>query len=90
MLELPGSVTMADLNDESKMSSVHKAALVTWKTLHKLSEVIEPWLDGTPFKIPLSIFNMISTAAEVCVGRFLHCSYIETLIFRLPWITKRM
>ncbi|KIK53556.1 hypothetical protein GYMLUDRAFT_1025293 [Collybiopsis luxurians FD-317 M1] len=64
MLESPGSVTIADLNDESKMSSVHKAALVTWKTLHKLSEVIEPWLDGTPFKIPLSIFNMISTAAE--------------------------
>ncbi|KIK53564.1 hypothetical protein GYMLUDRAFT_250268 [Collybiopsis luxurians FD-317 M1] len=60
----PDLLTLADINNESKMSPVRKAALQTWKSLHKLTEVIEPFLEGTPFKGPVSVFNVISSAAE--------------------------
>jgi hypothetical protein len=60
-------LTVDDVDSESKMSSVRKASLEIWKTLHKLTEVIEPLLDGTPFKGPVSLFNAISKAAEVCI-----------------------
>ncbi|KIK53572.1 hypothetical protein GYMLUDRAFT_250274 [Collybiopsis luxurians FD-317 M1] len=57
-------LTVDNVGSESKMSSVCKASLEIWKTLHKLTEVIEPLLDGTPFKGPISLFNVISKAAE--------------------------
>ncbi|KIK53591.1 hypothetical protein GYMLUDRAFT_250293 [Collybiopsis luxurians FD-317 M1] len=61
----PDLLTLADINNESKMSPVRKAALQTWKSLHKLTEVIEPFLEGTPFEGPVSVFNVISSAAEL-------------------------
>ncbi|KIK50576.1 hypothetical protein GYMLUDRAFT_439664 [Collybiopsis luxurians FD-317 M1] len=60
-------LTAEDIDNEPKLSSVRKASLEIWKTLHKLTEVIEPLLDGTPFKGPVSLFNAISKAAEMAL-----------------------
>ncbi|KAF5357453.1 hypothetical protein D9757_011603 [Collybiopsis confluens] len=49
------------------MSGVCKAFVEGWKGLHKVTEIIEPLLEGTPFKSPITVFNMISTAAETSI-----------------------
>ncbi|KAF5374038.1 hypothetical protein D9757_010074 [Collybiopsis confluens] len=49
------------------MSGVCKAFVKGWKGLHKVTEIIEPLLEGTPFKSPITVFNMISTAAETSI-----------------------
>ncbi|KAF5375325.1 hypothetical protein D9757_009658 [Collybiopsis confluens] len=49
------------------MSGVCKAFVEGWKGLHKVTETIEPLLEGTPFKSPITVFNMISTAAETSI-----------------------
>ncbi|KAF5382393.1 hypothetical protein D9757_009797 [Collybiopsis confluens] len=49
------------------MSGVGKAFVEGWKGLHKVTEIIEPLLEGTPFKSPIAVFNMISTAAETSI-----------------------
>ncbi|KAF5372434.1 hypothetical protein D9757_009930 [Collybiopsis confluens] len=49
------------------MSEVRKAFVEGWKGLHKVTEIIEPLLQGTPFKTPITVFNMISTAAETSI-----------------------
>ncbi|KAF5382400.1 hypothetical protein D9757_009813 [Collybiopsis confluens] len=54
-------------NSEPAMSLLRKAFVEGWKGLYKVTELIEPLLEGTPFKTPITVFNMISTAAETSI-----------------------
>ncbi|KAF5348407.1 hypothetical protein D9757_014482 [Collybiopsis confluens] len=60
----PATPGQNESNGESTMSQVRKVFLEGWKGLHQVTELIEPLLEGTPFKTPLVVFNTISKIAE--------------------------
>ncbi|KAF5382386.1 hypothetical protein D9757_009816 [Collybiopsis confluens] len=63
----PATPGQNENNGESTMSQVRKAFVAGWKGLHQVTELIEPLLEGTPFKTPLVVFNTISKIAETSI-----------------------
>ncbi|KAF5366662.1 hypothetical protein D9757_012768 [Collybiopsis confluens] len=63
----PATQSQSKSHGKPAMSGVCKAFVEGWKGLHKVTEIIEPLLEGTPFKSPITVFNMISTAAETSI-----------------------
>ncbi|KIK53422.1 hypothetical protein GYMLUDRAFT_936945 [Collybiopsis luxurians FD-317 M1] len=63
----------ANVNDKSKTPPVPdlKAVFQTWKTVHKLTGAIQPFLQFTPFHGLIFIFNVMSSAAEEEIEKLL-------------------
>ncbi|KAF5382362.1 hypothetical protein D9757_009820 [Collybiopsis confluens] len=59
--------TRDQTSGKSVISQIGKLSLAVWQGLHHVTEVIEPLLDGTPFKAPVTVFNTISSAVETSI-----------------------
>ncbi|KAF5382361.1 hypothetical protein D9757_009823 [Collybiopsis confluens] len=59
--------TRDQTSGKSVISQIGKLSLAVWQGLHHVTEDIEPLLDGTPFKAPVTVFNTISSAVETSI-----------------------